>query len=186
MDVSTSNTPLPRSEHLSPFVPDDSRRRQLVHPIYSGIMDDNPYTPLLYHSPRLGSARRDFTTTLFLIAVLVLTILYCFLTIEAAFDSYQISSAVRHSLWPPRHAVRLRKDSRLLNSPVPGYWLSLLRTKSWSVKPGGKPLHRYQEPPPLCRGKSQSSMSPLTKGVYSCSQEAPHPLVSRECVNRRT
>ena len=101
MDVCTSNTPLPRSEHQSPFVPDDdSRQRQLAHTTYyGGNMDDNPYTPLLYTSPRPGSARRDFATTVFLFTVSVLTILYCFLTIEAAFDSYQISS-VRHSLWP--------------------------------------------------------------------------------------
>ena len=100
------------SERQSPFVPDDSQRRQLAHQIY-GAMDDNfnPYTPLLYTSPRPGPARRDLTAvTVFLFAVLVLAILNFIITIEAISYSYQVAFAVRHLLWPLRHADRLKTD----------------------------------------------------------------------------
>ena len=84
MDLSTSKTPLLRSENQSPFDPHDPRLR-LAYPMYGGA-DHNPYPPPLHASPRLNSF-----VTVFLFAILILVILNGFLSIE----SYQILFAVR-------------------------------------------------------------------------------------------
>ena len=89
MDHSTSKTPLLGSENQSSFDPDDPRLR-LAYPFYGGG-DLNPYPPLLHAPQRLSSL-----ATAFLFTVLVLVTLNGFLTV----DSYQISFAVRQSLWP--------------------------------------------------------------------------------------